>query len=199
MNVPNKLTVTRIILSLVIVFLLLFPFDTVNFSFPRFYISSVFVDSKYLVSGVLFIIASLTDFFDGYIARKYGLITNTGKMLDAIADKVLVNSVLIILASQRFINPLIPVILVLRDIIVNTIKMEAASRGTVIAAIKSGKIKTASLMVGTVLVFFYNLPFELINLRVAEFFLYFATIMSIVSMIEYYKLNKTLIFEKKNS
>ena len=199
MNVPNKLTVTRIILSLVIVFLLLFPFDTVNLNFYKFYIGSILVDLKYVIAGILFIIASLTDFFDGYIARKYGLITSTGKMLDAIADKVLVNSVLIILAAQRFINPIIPVIIVLRDIVVNSIKMEAASKGTVVAAIKSGKIKTAALMIGTVLIFFYNLPFELFNLRVAEFFLYFATIMSIVSMIEYYKMNKSLIFEKKNS
>ena len=77
--------------------------------------------------------------------------------------------------------------------------MEAASRGRVVAAINSGKLKTAALMIGTTLVFFYNLPFELINLRVADFLLYFATIMSLVSMVEYYKLNKDLIFEKRNS
>ena len=199
MNVPNKLTVTRIALSIVIIILLLFPFDRVGFSFPKFYVEEILINSKYIIAGVLFIIASLTDFFDGYIARKYGLITNTGKLLDAIADKILVNSVLIILASLRFINPVIPVVIVLRDIVVNSIKMEAAARGRVVAAIKSGKLKTAALMVGTVLIFFYNLPFELFNLRVAEFLLYFATIMSIVSMFEYYKMNKSLIFENKNS
>ncbi len=86
-------------------------------------------------------------------------------MLDAIADKVLVNSVLIIFAAQGFINAIVPVVIVLRDIVVNAIKMEAASRGVVIAAIKSGKLKTASLMVGTVLVFAYNLPFELWNIK----------------------------------
>ena len=142
----------------------------------------------YVFAGILFIFASLTDFLDGYIARQYGLITNTGKMLDAIADKVLVNSVLIILAGLGEIDVIIPVIIVLRDILVNAIKMEAASRGKVVAAIKSGKLKTASLMIGTTLVFFGNLPFELIGLDVAKFFLYFATIISITSMIEYYNL-----------
>ena len=199
MNVPNKLTITRLLISLLIVILLLFPFDRLNISFYSFFVGNVLINLKYVIAGVLFIIASLTDFLDGYIARKYGLITNTGKMLDAIADKVLVNSVLIVLASQGFINALIPVVIVLRDIIVNAIKMEAASKGKVVAAIKSGKVKTASLMIGITLIFFNNLPFELINLRVADFLLYFATIMSIISMIEYYKLNKDLIFDKKNS
>lgn len=197
MNVPNKLTITRLLISLLIVILLLFPFDRLNISFYSFFVGNVLINLKYVIAGVLFIIASLTDFLDGYIARKYGLITNTGKMLDAIADKVLVNSVLIVLASQGFINALIPVVIVLRDIIVNAIKMEAASKGKVVAAIKSGKVKTASLMIGITLIFFNNLPFELINLRVADFLLYFATIMSIISMIEYYNMNKSLIYDSK--
>ena len=197
MNTPNKLTIARIIMSIIIIALLLFPFDSIGLHFPTFYIGIVFVNLKFIIAGVLFVLASLTDFLDGYIARKYGLITNTGKMLDAIADKILVNSILIILASLRFINPIIPVVIVLRDIIVNSIKMEAAARGKVIAAIKSGKLKTAALMTGTALVLFYNIPFELMNLRVADFLLYFATIMSIISMVEYYKINKKLIFDTK--
>ena len=78
--------------------------------------------------------------------------------------------------------------------------MEAAGKGVVVAAIKSGKLKTATLMIGTVLVFFYNLPFEMWGLRVADFLLYFATIMSLISMFQYYNLNKEIIFgkEKKN-
>ena len=198
MNTPNKLTVARIILSLILIGLLLFPFDKININFSMFYVGDVLVNVKYVIAGIIFIVASLTDFLDGYIARKYGLITNTGKMLDAIADKVLVNSTLIIFAALGFINPIIPVVIVLRDIVVNAIKMEAAARGRVIAAIGSGKLKTASLMIGTVLVFFNNLPFELINLRVDDFLLYFAAIMSIVSMIEYFNLNKDIIFERKS-
>ena len=197
MNLPNKLTITRIVLSIIIIIILCFPFYEIGIDFPDVLIADIDLNLKYIISGILFIIASLTDFLDGYIARKKGLITNTGKMLDAIADKVLVNSVLIILTSLNEIDAIIPVIIVVRDILVNTIKMEAAAKGKVVAAIKSGKLKTASLMIGIILIFFGNLPFELIGLRVAEFFLYFATIMSIVSMVQYYNINKKLIIEEK--
>ena len=161
MNLPNKLTITRIVLSIIIIIILCFPFYEIGIDFPDVLIADV--DLKYIISGILFIIASLTDFLDGYIARKKGLITNTGKMLDAIADKILVNSVLIILTSLNEIDAIIPVIIVVRDILVNTIKMEAAAKGKVVAAIKSGKLKTASLMIGVILIFFGNLPFELID------------------------------------
>ena len=76
--------------------------------------------------------------------------------------------------------------------------MEAASKGKVVAAIGSGKIKTAALMVGVILVFFGNLPFEINSWNVAEFFLYFATIMSIISAVQYYNINKKLIIDDDN-
>lgn len=196
MNLPNKLTISRIIMSVVIIILLLFPFQMAGIEFPQLFIDEkLVVDSKYLIAGILFILASLTDFLDGYIARRDNLVTDFGKLLDAIADKVLVNSVLIILASQGFIHPIIPVVIIVRDSIVNSIKMIAASRGKVVAAIKSGKVKTATLMVGIALTLFYNLPFELINLRVADFLLFVAAILSIISGIQYYLLNKHLLFE----
>lgn len=199
MNLPNKLTVLRLVLSVVVIILLVFPFYAIGIQFPQYNISGISspVELQYLIAGVIFIIASLTDFLDGYIARKYDLITDTGKMLDAIADKVLVNSVLIILAAHGFINEIIPVIIVLRDIVVNAIKMEAAGKGKVVAAIGSGKIKTASLMVGIVLTFFYNMPFEFIGISVNEFLLYFACVMSIISACQYFAMNKNLIFPKK--
>lgn len=199
MNLPTKLTVFRLILSVVIIVLLVFPFYTIGVQFPIYTISGLSspIELQYIIAGIIFIIASLTDFLDGYIARKYNLITDTGKMLDAIADKVLVNSVLIILAAHGFINEIIPVIIVLRDIVVNAIKMEAASKGKVVAAIGSGKIKTAALMVGTTLIFFYNLPFSLIGVRIDLLLLYFACIMSVVSAVQYFSMNKDIIFPKK--
>lgn len=198
MNLPTKLTVLRIILTFIIIFILIFPFYTIGIEWPKYMVMGVVVKSKYLVAGVLFIIASVTDFIDGYLARKNNQVTDTGKMLDAIADKILVDSVLIILSAQGFISVIVPVVVVLRDIFVDAIKMEAAAKGKVVAAIKSGKIKTATLMVGTVLTFFYNLPFEAINIYVSDFLLYFATIMSIISAIEYFNLNKNIIFPKEN-
>lgn len=196
MNLPNKLTMLRIFLSVVIIAILVFPFDAMGISLYKFYVNeSIVIDIKYIISGVLFIIASLTDFLDGYIARKYNLVTDFGKMIDAIADKVLVNSVLIILSASGFIHPIIPVIIILRDTVVNSIKMVAGNKGKVVAAIKSGKIKTACLMVGIVLTLFYNLPFELWNLKVSDFLLIIAAIMSIISGVQYYQLNKKYIFE----
>lgn len=194
MNFPTKLTVVRIVLAVVVMGLLLFPFDAIDVSIPVIR-AGVDMDLRYVIAGVIFLIASVTDFFDGYLARKNNQVTDTGKMLDAIADKILVNPILIIFSAEGLLSPVVPVVVVVRDIVVNTIKMEAAAKGKVVAAIKSGKIKTASLMTGMVLLFFSNMPFELMGIRVDLFFLYFATIMSLVSMIQYFYLNKNIIFE----
>ena len=195
MNLPTKLTVLRIILAIVVMVLLMFPFEAVGISIPVIR-TTIDMDLRYIIAGVIFLIASFTDFLDGYLARRNNQVTDTGKMLDAIADKTLVNPVLIIFSAEGLISPIVPVIVVARDIVVNTIKMEAASKGKVVAAIKSGKIKTASLMTGMVLLFFSNMPFELINIRVDLFLIYFATLMSLISMVQYYSLNKKIIFEK---
>ena len=199
MNTPTKLTVTRIIMTFFMIFMLLFPFYDIGIKLPSFLIGGVYVKIEYLIAGAIFIIASLTDFLDGYLARKNNEVTDLGKMLDAIADKVLLNSALIILASKGFILTIIPVIIIFRDTVVDAMKMEAARKGKVVAAISSGKIKTASMMVGVTLTFFYNLPFEMINIRVSDFFLYFATVMSVISMCEYFKLNKNLILPDKEA
>ena len=194
MNTPTKLTVARIIMSIIIVIIMIFPFSSVGIDVPvlRFGID---VSLKYIICCVLFIVASFTDFLDGYLARKNKQVTDLGKMLDAIADKLLVNPILIIFASEGLISPIVPVIIVARDIVVNAIKMEAARSGKAVAAIGAGKIKTASLMIGMVLLFLGDAPFIFINVRVDLLLIYFATIMSIVSMVEYYKMNKNLFKE----
>ena len=197
MNLPNKITVARLFLTAVIVALLAIPFDFFGFNFPKYEINGIIVELNYIIAGVIFVIASLTDFLDGYIARKYNLVTDTGKMLDAIADKVLVSPILILLACNGYIPVFIPVIYITRDIVVDAIKMQSASKGKVVAAIKTGKWKTAAMMVGLVLVFFYNMPFEYINIRVDLFLLYFACIMAVVSAVEYYVQYKKLISVKE--
>lgn len=198
MNLPTKLTVLRLLLSAILITILCFPFYAIGWQWPKVIAFGITMDIKYIIGGVIFIVASFTDYLDGHIARSKNMVTDTGKMLDAIADKVLVNPVLIILSAQGFIPAIIPVLIITRDIIVDAIKMEAASKGKVVAAIKSGKIKTASMMVGLVLMFFYNLPFELINIRIADFLLYFAAVMSVISAFQYFSLNKEIIFPKKN-
>ena len=156
-NFPNKLTMMRIILSVVVLFILLFPWEMVNVSFKRYLINgTVILDIKYVIAGVLFVIASVTDFFDGYLARKYNLVSDFGKVMDAIADKILVNGLLIVLCANGSIHPVIPVVIILRDTIVNTIKMVAGNNGDVVGAIKTGKFKTACLIIGLTLKLFGN-------------------------------------------
>ena len=123
-------------------------------------------------------------------------VTDSGKFTDAIADKILVNSVLIIFAAQGLINPLIPVIVISRDTIVDAIRMLAASKNKVIAAGKMGKVKTATLMIALTLTFFYNLPFELWNIGINDVLLIIATALSVYSGFEYYYNNKKVLFEK---
>ena len=184
---------------LVIIIILTFPFYQVGIEFPMWtwrFKEVIEVDSRYIISGILFVIASFTDFLDGKIARKRGLVTDFGKFIDAIADKVLVNSVLILLATNAIISPIIPVVIIFRDTIVDSIRMMAANKGVVVAAGKAGKAKTAIMMVGLTLTFFYNLPFEIWNIDVSTVLLVIATVLSIYSGIEYWYLNKKLIFSK---
>ena len=194
MNVPNRITICRIILAVILLILMAFPLNRIGFVFPEIRINESFIiDSKYLICGVLFLIASLTDFLDGHLARKYNLVTDLGKVMDAIADKILVNGVLIILATEGYISVIIPVIIVSRDIIVDSIKMVAGQKNGAVGASYAGKVKTAFMMTGITLLFFYNLPFSLINIYPAEVIIMIATILSIISGTQYYVKNKNYL------
>jgi len=187
MNTPNKITVTRIIVSIFLLIFLIIPWYELGIQFPTFLVGGkVIIDSKYIIAGLLFMFAAITDFIDGYLARKYNQVTDFGKFMDAIADKILVNGVLIVLASTGFISVAIPVIIITRDIIVDALKMNAENKRITIAASILGKIKTIFMLVGVTLLFFYNLPFELINIYVADILIILATVLSVVSGINYY-------------
>lgn len=197
MNLPNKITCVRLVMSAIVLIVLCMPWSSIGVEFPVYNVFGVEnVDLKYIICGVLFMIGSVTDFLDGYIARKYNLVTDFGKVMDAIADKVLVNGVLIILAYDKFIPLIVPVIIITRDIVVDSIKMASGSKGKVVAASWSGKIKTICMMIGVTLVFFYNMPFAFIGkgIRIDYLFVYIATIMSVVSACQYYLANKDFIF-----
>ena len=196
-NLPNNLTKLRIVLSIIIIVIMLFPFDMVNINLPKYLINgNAILDVKLLIVAVLFVIASLTDYFDGKIARKYNLVTDYGKVMDAIADKILVNGLLIILCGQGYISPIIPTIIILRDTVVNTIKMVAGNNGSVVAAIKTGKYKTAFLMIGITLKLLGNFPLGLVNVALDDFFLITATVLSLISGIEYFNIYKKYFIKK---
>ncbi len=198
MNLPNKITVTRIILSIILLVFLMIPWDQLGFSFPIFTVAGkIIVDIKYIIAGVVFMIASITDFLDGNIARKRNLVTDFGKVMDAIADKLLVNGLLIILAYEGFISVAIPVIIITRDTFVDSIKMASGNKGKVVAASIAGKAKTVCMMIGVTLLLFYNLPFEIFGFRLDLILIYLATVLSVLSGCQYYYNAKDLIFKDK--
>jgi CDP-diacylglycerol--glycerol-3-phosphate 3-phosphatidyltransferase len=191
MNTANKITMSRVVLSFIIIILLLFPFYEVGITFPTYLVNgNILIDLRYIIAGVLFVIASITDFFDGKIARKYNMVTDFGKMMDAISDKLLTNSLLIILACNNMISPVIAVVFIVRDIFVDSMKMIIGNKGRAVAAIGVAKVKTATLMIGLTLTLFYNLPFSLINLRVSDFLLIISAVLSVISAVKYYLMAK---------
>lgn len=195
MNLPNRITLGRIIISIFILIFMVFPFYNIGLQFPKYLVGGkIIVDLKYIICGILFIIASVTDFIDGKIARKNNLVSDLGKVMDAIADKILVNGVLIIMACNGIIPVIIPVIIVTRDTIVDCIKMIAGSKGNVVAASIWGKMKTMCMMCGVSLLFFNNLPFELLGISLGNYLVVIATLLSIYSGIQYYFANKKYLF-----
>lgn len=198
MNLPNKITVSRIVLSICTLIFLVLPWYQFGITFPMYsFMGKVVVDTKYVIAGVLFIIASLTDFLDGHIARSHNMVTDFGKVMDAIADKILVNGVLIILAYNGFISVIVPIIIITRDTFVDSIKMVSGSHGKVVAASFLGKAKTICMMIGISFMLFYNLPFQLIHLPLADILIIAACILSVISGCEYYFNAKELLFQDR--
>ena len=193
-NLPNRLTVFRLILAFLVIVIFLFPYDMIGYNFPKYLINGIAIlDVKLAICAVLFMVASITDFLDGNIARKYNYVSNFGKLMDPIADKILTNSLLIILAGEGYIPTIIPVVIICRDIVVDGVRMLLTEQGEVLPAGKIGKFKTAFLMVGIILKLIGNLPFSLWNLPVADFLIITATVLSVISGIEYFREAKKFI------
>lgn len=194
LNLPNKITVIRIFLAIVVLILLTIPWYDLGVNFPEYIVHGEVLSLKYIVAGIIFIIASLTDFVDGKIARSRDMVTDFGKVADAIADKILVNGLLIILAYDRMIPIVVPVVIITRDIIVDSCKMICGNKGKVVAASMLGKAKTMFMMIGLTLTLFNNIPFSLINIPVDSFLILVATILSIISGYQYYNNSKKYLF-----
>lgn len=197
MNTANKITMSRIFLSIIILIVLLVPWHQVGVDIPVYVVNgNINMDLRYIIAGVLFIVASLTDFIDGHIARKYNMVTDFGKMIDAISDKILTNTLIVVLACDNMVHPVIAVIIIARDIIVDSIKMLVGNKGKAVAAIGVAKYKTASLMVGLTLKLFYDLPISLLGFTgVSDVLLIIAAVLSIISGVKYYMMAREYITE----
>ncbi len=196
MNLPNKITITRIVLSVIMLVILLIPWYDLGVQFPEYYIHGEIISLKYILAGIIFLIASVTDFLDGYLARSRNMVTDFGKVTDAIADKILVNGLLIILAYDRLIPIVVPVIIITRDIVVDSCKMISGNKGKVVAASFLGKAKTMCMMIGLTLTLFGNFPFVYINIPVDQVLILAATILSIISGCQYYCNSRQYLFPK---
>ena len=172
---------------LIIILIAAIPNEWINLEQTLFTIFNQSFSIERVIIFALFIVGALTDYFDGVIARKRNLITTFGKFLDPIADKLLVNTLFIILAWQQEVSVLIPIIFIVRDTVVDAIRLIAIDKRVVIAASSLGKLKTVSQMIA--------LAFVLLYLPLAQYVVYLAAITSLVSGLDYFNKSKDMVLE----
>ena len=180
MNLPNKLTLFRVVLITFFVFFLLAPY---------------FEGYGNYIAVAIFIVASITDFLDGKIARKYNLVTNFGKFMDPLADKLLVCSALICLIQLELIPAWVVIIIIAREFIISGFRLVASDNGVVIAASYWGKFKTAFQML-TVIVLILNIPNKVFTI-LGTVLIYVSLALTVISLIDYIAKNKDVLKDQK--
>ena len=179
MNLPNKITVFRILMI------------------PFFVACMLIKEIPYheIIAGVIFIIAALSDLVDGKIARRFNLVTNFGKFMDPIADKLLVQSALLYFVANGLLPAWIAIVIMSREFIISGFRLVAADKGIVIAAGYLGKLKTVFQMVMSVmLIFHFSHPVWLVT---EQIFIWGSLILTIVSLVDYFIKNKDVLKETK--
>ncbi|KYD23823.1 CDP-diacylglycerol--glycerol-3-phosphate 3-phosphatidyltransferase [Geobacillus sp. FSL W8-0032] len=185
MNLPNKITVARIMLIPFFLIVMLVPFG-----WGSIRIGGEVLPIAHLVGALIFIVASTTDWIDGYYARKYGLVTNLGKFLDPLADKLLVSAALIVLVELGFAPAWMVIIIISREFAVTGLRLVLAGEGEVVAANMLGKIKTWTQIIAIAALLLHNLPFSLIPFPFADLALWVAVIFTVWSGWDYFAKNK---------
>ena len=197
MNLPNRLTLFRIVLIPVIILLWIFPYTAFGIEPLVIQIGAVSLSVVNLVTLAVYFIAAVTDALDGYLARKNNMMTTFGKFADPVADKLLTTTMFILFAYGGLI-PVVPVIIIVaRDTVVDGCRMVAAANGKVVAAGMMGKLKTVLQMVTIAMILLNNLPFELWGLPVTGVLLWFSAFISFVSGVQYFNLTRDDIMESR--
>ena len=173
----------------------LFPYQYLGMSFRTFDFGPVSLSVLNIIVLAIFCIASFTDFLDGNIARKRNMVTTFGKFADPIADKLLVNTTIIILAAKGMIPLVCCIVMIARDLIVDGCRMIAAQKGVVVAAGMMGKAKTVMQMAAIIMALLNNIPFEIWSLPVNDLLIWFASFVSVISGYSYFAQIKEYIFE----
>lgn len=176
MNIANKITMFRVFLVPLFMFILYSNFE-----------------NSQIIAGLIFIFASLTDTLDGYLARSRNLVTNFGKFVDPLADKVLVSAALISLVDVGKIPGWIVVIIIAREFTITGFRILAASAGITIAASPLGKFKTITQLLAIILILFNNYPFGNLNIPMDKIMLYLALIFTVISGVDYIYKNKHIL------
>lgn len=191
MNLPNKLTVFRMVLVPTILAVALLGEDGI----VTWDILGSQLSLMHLICLVLFIVASLTDLFDGKLARKHNLVTTFGKFMDPIADKMLVNTMLVLLAYWRMVPVICVVLMIMRDLIVDAIRLLAAEKQVVVAAGPLGKLKTVLQMTAIIIVLLDNFPLGFLGVSFDLITIWLATLISVISGLDYLNKHKDMILE----
>lgn len=181
MNLPNKLTILRVVM---IPFFIFFMISDMN--------------NGQTIAAFIFIVASATDWLDGYIARKHNLVTTFGKFADPLADKILVSAALICLVEIGSVSSWIVILIIAREFAVTGLRVLAASDNIVIAASWWGKIKTVTQMIAIILTLFNNYPFSQIGFPLSHILMYLAALFTLISGVDYFIINRRVFLDKKN-
>lgn len=193
LNLPNKLTVLRLILTPILVFLLLlrFGYTDSNVVLRSGFLSILSSAILYLSTVILFIFISLTDFFDGYIARRDNLVTNFGKLMDPIADKIFVFSILIVLVRYNLLSVWFVLILLSREFVVVAIRtLIVENGGEIVAASNVAKLKTSTQMLAILFIILFSFG------KIANSIVMLpSVILSLISMYEYYKMGEIYLWK----
>lgn len=188
MNLPNQLTVFRIILIPVFILLLSVPY-----AWQSLNVTGVMLPLNWLLAAIVFAVASITDFLDGQIARRQHLVTNFGKFADPLADKLLVMTALIFLTGFNVVPAWMTAVIVIRELAVTGLRtLIVENNGKVLAAQMPGKIKTFSQMFAIFFLYLKDVPFTAIGLPIGEILLWIAVIFTIYSGVDYFWQNRVV-------
>lgn len=190
MNLPNKITVSRVLLIPVFMIFML-----VDFKMGTITVAGTEMMKEHLIGGLIFIIASITDWLDGYIARKNNLVTNMGKFLDPLADKLLVSAAFIILVELGTAPSWIVIIIISREFAVTGLRLILAGGGEVVAANQLGKIKTVAQILAITSLLLNNIFFESIGVPFGVIMLYIALFFTIWSGFDYFYKNRRILVD----
>lgn len=180
-----------LLIPIFVVFLL------VDFSFGDISIGEQVLPIEHIIATAIFIVASATDWLDGYYARKYQLVTNLGKFLDPLADKLLITAALVSLVELGLFPAWVVILIISREFAVTGLRLVAATDGEVIAASSLGKWKTVTQIVAAIAVMLHNIPFQFLGVPFAEMMIYVAAFMTVWSGWDYFIKNKHILAKSK--